>query len=51
LTAGIARIRDDAALGRRLAGQAMRDVGEFTWGRRAERLEALLLDVLGERET
>jgi glycosyltransferase involved in cell wall biosynthesis len=45
LTAGILRIRNDAALGRRLAAQAMRDAAEFTWTRRAERLEALFAEV------
>ena len=45
LTAGILRIKDDAALGRRLAARAKDEVGEFTWARRAERLEALFQDV------
>ena len=45
LTAGILRIKNDAALGRRLAAQASDDVREFTWARRAERLEALFHDV------
>jgi len=47
LTAGIQRIKDDAALGRRLADQAMLDVRQFTWALRAERLERLLTDVTG----
>ncbi len=46
LAAGIQRLKDDAALGRRLAEQAMQDVREFTWARRAERLEALFDEVL-----
>jgi glycosyltransferase involved in cell wall biosynthesis len=45
LTAGILRIQNDAALGRRLAAQAGHDVQEFTWARRAERLETLFQDV------
>lgn len=49
LTAGIARIRDEAGLGDRLAGQAMQDVSEFTWARRAERLESLFAEVVGRR--
>jgi glycosyltransferase involved in cell wall biosynthesis len=49
LTAGIQRLKDDAALGRRLAEHAMRDVRQFTWARRAERLEALFNEVLGVR--
>ena len=47
LTSGIARIKDDPALGQRLARQALQDVRQFTWARRAERLEALLADVAG----
>jgi glycosyltransferase involved in cell wall biosynthesis len=47
LTAGIARIRNDAALAERLARQAMADVRDYTWARRAERLETLLVDVVG----
>jgi len=49
LTAGIQRIKDDPALGRRLAAQALEDVREFTWARRAERLEAVFTEVLGVR--
>jgi glycosyltransferase involved in cell wall biosynthesis len=41
LVAGIRRIKDDAALGQRLAAQAQADVAQFTWARRAERLETL----------
>lgn len=47
LTAGIARIRDEAGLGDRLARQAMQDVSQFTWARRAERLESLFAEVVG----
>jgi glycosyltransferase involved in cell wall biosynthesis len=47
LTGGVARIKDDAALGRRLAERATQDVRQFTWARRAERLEALFQEVLG----
>jgi glycosyltransferase involved in cell wall biosynthesis len=46
LTAGILRIKNDAALGRRLAAQAMVDARQFTWARRAGRLEALFSEVL-----
>jgi glycosyltransferase involved in cell wall biosynthesis len=46
LVAGIQRIKDDAALGRRLAAQALADVAQFTWARRAERLETLFSDVI-----
>ena len=49
LTAAILRIRNDAALGRRLAAQAMVDAAQFTWARRAERLETLFSEVLGVR--
>ena len=47
LVAGIRRIKDDAALGARLAEQALQDVRAFTWARRAERLEALFAAVTG----
>jgi glycosyltransferase involved in cell wall biosynthesis len=47
LVAGIARIKDDPSLGARLARQAQQDVREFTWARRAERLEALFREVTG----
>jgi glycosyltransferase involved in cell wall biosynthesis len=46
LTAGIRRIKDDPELGRRLAAQALADVREYTWARRAERLERLFDEVL-----
>jgi glycosyltransferase involved in cell wall biosynthesis len=47
LVAAIARIKDDAALGARLAERARDDVREFTWSRRAERLAALFAAVTG----
>jgi glycosyltransferase involved in cell wall biosynthesis len=47
LTAAIRRLKEDAALGARLAAQAREDVGQFTWDRRAERLEALFDEVRG----
>lgn len=47
LVAGIARVKEDRELGARLAAQARADVREFTWARRAERLEALFRDVAG----
>jgi glycosyltransferase involved in cell wall biosynthesis len=47
LVAGIQRIKDDPALGRRLADQARADVAQFTWARRAGRLEALFVEVAG----
>jgi glycosyltransferase involved in cell wall biosynthesis len=47
LTAAIRRVKEDAALGRRLAAHAAADVRQFTWARRAERLEALFADVGG----
>jgi glycosyltransferase involved in cell wall biosynthesis len=49
LVAGIERIKKDAALGERLAAQALQDVQAFTWARRAERLEALFTTVAGAR--
>lgn len=47
LTAGIHRLKNDADLGTRLARQARQDVREFTWARRAERLESLFHEVTG----
>jgi glycosyltransferase involved in cell wall biosynthesis len=41
LTAAIRRIKDDRELGARLAARALEDVREYTWAKRAERLEAL----------
>jgi glycosyltransferase involved in cell wall biosynthesis len=45
LTAAIRRLQEDPALGRRLAERALRDVREYTWARRAERLEALFQQI------
>jgi glycosyltransferase involved in cell wall biosynthesis len=47
LVAGLRTIRDDPALAQRVAAQAARDVREYTWARRAERLETLLTAVIG----
>ncbi len=47
LTAGIVRIKTHAALGERLARQAREDARQFTWERRAERLEALFAGIVG----
>ena len=44
---GFGVIQDDAALGARLAAQALADVREYTWARRAERLEAVFAAVPG----
>ena len=40
-TAAIRRLKDDRALGDRLADQAREDVRDYTWAKRAERLEAV----------
>ena len=50
LVAGLERIRKEAALAGSLARQAREDVREFTWARRAEKLEALFEAVRGARE-
>jgi glycosyltransferase involved in cell wall biosynthesis len=47
LVAAIQRIKDDQSLGRRLAAQALADVAQFTWARRAARLEALFAALTG----
>ena len=49
LAAGVSRVLGDAALASRLAAQAREDVREWTWDRRAERIEALLESVTGRR--
>jgi glycosyltransferase involved in cell wall biosynthesis len=46
LAAGIQRLADDGALRARLGRAARRDVAEYSWDRRAERLEALFTDVV-----
>jgi glycosyltransferase involved in cell wall biosynthesis len=46
LTAGIRRIKEDAALAERLARQALEDVHDYTWARRAERLDTLFTQVV-----
>ena len=47
--AAIRRVKDDRDLGDRLAQQAFADVREYTWARRAERLEALFRTVAETR--
>jgi glycosyltransferase involved in cell wall biosynthesis len=38
---------DDPELAKRLAAQAAADVRDYTWARRAERLETLLTTLIG----
>ena len=47
LVAAILRIKEDRPLGMRLADVARQDVRDFTWARRAERLDALFAEVTG----
>jgi len=49
LAAGLARVLGDAGLASRLAARAREDVREWTWDRRAERIEALLEAVTGRQ--
>jgi glycosyltransferase involved in cell wall biosynthesis len=49
LAAGLARVLGDAALAARLAAQAREDMRDWTWDKRAERIEALLESVTGRR--
>jgi glycosyltransferase involved in cell wall biosynthesis len=49
LAAGIARLLADRELAARVASQARTDVLEWTWDRRAARLEALLDEASGRR--
>ncbi len=46
LAAGIRRVLDDRDFARRLAERAYADVADYTWARRAARLEALLARVV-----
>ena len=46
LVAGIRKIKDDPALAKRLADRAAEDVRDYTWARRADRLETLLATVI-----
>jgi glycosyltransferase involved in cell wall biosynthesis len=48
LSAGIRTLKEDWALGERIARQALEDVGDYTWDRRAERLETLFAEVRGD---
>ena len=45
LTAAVRRLKDDPALGARLAARARADVLDYTWDRRAERLERMFAEV------
>lgn len=47
LTAAIRRLREDPGLAARLAAQARTDALDYTWDRRAERLETLFTEVAG----
>ena len=47
LASAVQRLVDDPGLAARLAASASHDVEQYTWARRAERLEALFSDVLG----
>jgi glycosyltransferase involved in cell wall biosynthesis len=40
LAEAVARLNRDASLAERIAGQALHDVGEYTWGKRATRILA-----------
>jgi glycosyltransferase involved in cell wall biosynthesis len=50
LSAGIRRVLSDPDLGARLAHAAATAVLDYTWERRAERLEALLETVIAGRQ-
>jgi glycosyltransferase involved in cell wall biosynthesis len=49
LAAGVRRLMGDAGLRGRLADAALEAVAEYSWDRRAERLEALFTEVLASR--
>ncbi|PYR89682.1 MAG: hypothetical protein DMF84_23425 [Acidobacteria bacterium] len=46
LTAAIRRLKEDAQAGERLARQALEDVRQYTWERRAAKLESLFTQVV-----
>jgi glycosyltransferase involved in cell wall biosynthesis len=46
LTAAVRRLREDAGFGERLARQAREDVQQYTWDRRAAKLETLFTQVV-----
>jgi glycosyltransferase involved in cell wall biosynthesis len=46
LTAAIRRLKADPGLGERLTRQALDDVRQYTWERRAAKLESLFTQVL-----
>lgn len=48
LAEGIRRVLDDRALANRLARAAFADAPQYTWARRAERIEALLVAVASQ---
>jgi glycosyltransferase involved in cell wall biosynthesis len=45
LVKGICRVRDDPSFAMRIARRALDDVGRYTWGERARRLESLFAEV------
>jgi glycosyltransferase involved in cell wall biosynthesis len=47
LTDGLRRLRDDQALGARLARRALEEVSRYTWDERARRLGVLFTQVVG----
>jgi len=46
LTAAVRRLKEDPALGARIARQALDDVQQYTWERRAERLDSLFAQII-----
>ena len=49
LARGVSRVLGDEAWAARLAARAQQDLGEYTWDRRAERLEAVLFEAVGRQ--
>lgn len=49
LAGGITRVLGDATLAARLAARAQEDLRDYTWDRRAERLESVLIEAVGRQ--
>ena len=51
LAAGLRRVLEDRALAERIARRAFNEVAEYSWDHRAERIEALLAEVMSGGQT
>ena len=51
LAVGLRRVLEDRALAERIARRAFNEVAEYSWDHRAERIEALLAEVMSGGQT